>query len=108
MTQATLENCYLPYPANTGSISDNAKVSLCVETLMRLLQRHCGLYWSDSLSDAVEKGVNARQQKAKNVGKGRGRGKADAEGERMWLGGSERRIKGLVELVKIQQKAMAE
>ncbi|KAL8873804.1 MAG: hypothetical protein Q9174_000790 [Haloplaca sp. 1 TL-2023] len=108
MTQATLEDCYLPYPANTGSISDNAKVSLCVETLVRLLQKHCGLYWSESLSDAVEKGVDARQQKAKNAGKGRGRGKTDAEGQRMWLRGSEARIKGLVELVKMQQEAMAE
>lgn len=108
LTQETLETCYLPYPANTSSISDNAKVSLCVETLLRLLQRHCGLDWSESLQNAVEQGVKARQQKAKNIGKGRGKAKADAEGERMWLSGSEARIEGLVELVRIHQESMDE
>ncbi|KAL8739212.1 MAG: hypothetical protein Q9181_000103 [Wetmoreana brouardii] len=106
LTQETLETCYLPYPANTGSISDNAKVSLCVETLMRLLQRHCGLEWSENLQEAVENGIEVREQKAKNVGKGRGKGKGDAGGERMWLKGSEARIKGLVELVRSQQETM--
>ncbi|KAL9603969.1 MAG: hypothetical protein Q9179_001997 [Wetmoreana sp. 5 TL-2023] len=106
LTQETLESCYLPYPANTGSISDNAKVSLCVETLLRLLQRHCGLDWSESLQEAVEKGIEAREQKAKNVAKGKGKGKGDAGGEKMWLKGSEARIKGLIELVRCQQEIM--
>ncbi|KAL8981857.1 MAG: hypothetical protein Q9177_005446 [Variospora cf. flavescens] len=108
VTQETLERCYLPYPANTGSISDNAKVSLCVETLLRLLQKHIGLEWSETLQDKVEKGIEAREQKAKKAGKGKGKGKGDGEEERVWLRGSAGRISGLVKLVKIQQEAMEE
>ncbi|KAI4155625.1 MAG: hypothetical protein L6R39_001192 [Caloplaca ligustica] len=106
LTQATLERCYLPYPANTGNISDNAKVSLCVETLLRLLQRHCGLEWTESLQKNVEKGIEAREQKGKKAGKGKGKGRNDGEEERMWLRGSAGRIKGLVELVRSQQEAI--
>ncbi|KAL8671565.1 MAG: hypothetical protein Q9224_007619, partial [Gallowayella concinna] len=72
LTQKDLERCYLPFAANTGSISDNAKVSLCVETLMRLLQRACGLDWNDGrLQEAVERGIEAREKKATKAGKGR-------------------------------------
>ncbi|KAL8928566.1 MAG: hypothetical protein Q9208_001800 [Pyrenodesmia sp. 3 TL-2023] len=107
--QETMERCYLPYPANTASISDNAKVSLCVETLLRLLQSHVGLVWSESLQEKVEQGIQAREQKGKKAGKGKGRGKASGEeDERMWLRGSAGRIRGLVELVKGQQEAMEE
>ncbi|KAL8763036.1 MAG: hypothetical protein Q9184_001063 [Pyrenodesmia sp. 2 TL-2023] len=107
--QETMERCYLPYPANTASISDNAKVSLCVETLLRLLQSHVGLVWSESLQGKVEQGIQAREQKGKKAGKGKGRGKgAGEEDERMWLRGSAGRIRGLVELVKGQQEAMEE
>ncbi|KAI4119995.1 MAG: hypothetical protein LQ345_000254 [Seirophora villosa] len=106
VTQETLERCYLPYPANTGSISDNAKVSLCVETLLRLLQKHIGLEWTESLQEKAEKGIEAREQKAKKTGKGKGRGKGADEEERMWLRGSAGRISGLLELVRIQQEAM--
>ncbi|KAI4284597.1 MAG: hypothetical protein L6R38_001298 [Xanthoria sp. 2 TBL-2021] len=105
LTQKDLERCYLPYPANTGSISDNAKVSLCVETLLRLLQGHCGLYWNDGhLQEAVEQGIEAREQKAKKAGKGRGKGKGDGEGERMWLRASAGRMRGLVDLVRGQEQ----
>ncbi|KAL8668133.1 MAG: hypothetical protein Q9202_000111 [Teloschistes flavicans] len=108
LTQEVLESCYLPYHANTGSISDNAKVSLCVETLLRLLQKHCGLYWTESLQNAVDEGVAAREQKAQNVGKGKSKGKGGRESERMWLKGSEARITGLVRLVRDQQESIEE
>lgn len=108
LTQDTLERCYLRYPANTGSISDNAKVSLCVETLLRLLQRHCGLDWSQDLQDSVEKGIEAREQKAKKAGKGKGKGKGEGPDERIWLRGSAGRIQGLVEMIQDQQGGMGE
>ncbi|KAL8951650.1 MAG: hypothetical protein Q9222_002378 [Ikaeria aurantiellina] len=104
LTQETLERCYLPYPANTGSISDNAKVSLCVETLLRLFQKHRGLDWTNNLHDAVEKGVGAREQKAKKAGKGKGKGKGDGEDERMWLNGSAERMRVLTKLVRMEQE----
>ncbi|KAL8844551.1 MAG: hypothetical protein Q9176_001062 [Flavoplaca citrina] len=105
LTQKDLERCYLPFPANTGSVSDNIKVSLCVETLLRLLQGHCGLYWNNGrLQTAVEQGIEAREQKAKKAGKGRGKGRVDGEGERMWLKASAGRMKGLVDLVGGQEQ----
>ncbi|KAL8797932.1 MAG: hypothetical protein Q9182_007115, partial [Xanthomendoza sp. 2 TL-2023] len=106
LTQKDLERCYLPYAANTGSISDNAKVSLCVETLMRLLHRACGLYWNNGLlQEAVKRGIEAREQKATKAGKGRGKwkGKGDSEGERMWLRGSAGRMRGLMDLLGGQE-----
>lgn len=108
LTQDILERCYLRYPANTGSISDNVKVSLCVETLLRLLQRHCGLDWSQDLQESVEKGIEAREQKAKKAGKAKGKGKMEGLDERVWLRGSAGRIQGLVELIRDQQGGMEE
>ncbi|KAL9030881.1 MAG: hypothetical protein Q9196_001024 [Gyalolechia fulgens] len=105
LTQDILERCYLRYPANTGSISDNAKVSLCVETLLRLLQRHCGLDWSLQFQESVDKGIEAREQKARKVGKGKGKWGGGGTDERIWLRGSAGRIQGLVELIKDQQGA---
>ncbi|KAL9000596.1 MAG: hypothetical protein Q9169_000889 [Polycauliona sp. 2 TL-2023] len=100
LTQKDLERCYLPFPANTGTISDNVKVSLCAETLLRLLQEHCGLSWNDGhLQTVVEQGIEAREQKAKRAGRGRGKGKGDGEGERMWLKASAGRMRALVGLV---------
>ncbi|KAI4175787.1 MAG: hypothetical protein LQ343_001400 [Gyalolechia ehrenbergii] len=103
LTQDTLERCYLRYPANTGSISDNAKVSLCVETLLRLLQKHCGLDWNQDFQESVEKGIEAREQKAKKVGKGKAKGNGESTDERIWLRGSAGRIQRLVELIRDQQ-----
>ncbi|KAL8775009.1 MAG: hypothetical protein Q9209_000488 [Squamulea sp. 1 TL-2023] len=109
LTQKDLERCYLPYPANTGSISDNTKASLCVETLLRLLQTHCGLYWNHGhLQEAVEKGIAAREQKAKKAGKGRGKMKGNGEEERIWLRASANRMRGLLELVKYQEQRQDE
>ena len=104
LTQKDLERCYLPYPANTGSISDNAKVSLCVETLLRLYQGHCRLDLNEGhLQNALEQGIEAREQKAKKAGKGRGKGKGDGEGEKMWLRASAGRMRALLDLVRSQE-----
>ncbi|KAL8940688.1 MAG: hypothetical protein Q9216_002675 [Gyalolechia sp. 2 TL-2023] len=108
LTQDTLERCYLRYPANTGSISDNAKVSICVETLLRLLQRHCGLDWSQEFQESVEKGIEAREQKAKKAGKGKAKGKGEVTDERIWLRGSAGRIQGMVDMIRDQQGELEE
>lgn len=53
-----LERCYLPFAYRTAE--NNAKISLALETLLRL--DFCS--WSPSLQRAVEKGVAARNDKA--------------------------------------------
>lgn len=99
LEQEMLEKCYLPFAANTQSVADNAKVSACVEALVALYQRHCGLVWSEGLQEAVEKGVEARERKAKE-GKAKLRVKVGSGGERAWLKGSAERIRGYVASVR--------
>lgn len=99
LTQDVLEESYLPYAANTSSVADNAKVSLCVEALLRLWNVHVGLEWSGELEGAVEAGIAAREAKAKRDGRGRRKGEGGEE-ERVWLRGSADRMRGLVGVVK--------
>lgn len=99
LTQEVLEESYLPFAANTGSIADNAKVSLCVETLLRLLSLHLGLAWTPTLQDAVEKGIDARENKAKRSGRKAARG-TGGENEREWLVGSANRIRSVIQMAK--------
>lgn len=99
LTQDVLEESYLPFAANTGNIADNAKVSLCVETLLRLLNLHLGLTWTPSLQDAMEDGINARENKAKTVGRKRARA-TGGQNEREWLVGSANRIRSVIQMAK--------
>ncbi len=96
LEQDILERSYLPYAANTGSIADNAKVSICVETLLRLLDKHIGLVWSEGLQSAMEAGIEVREIKAKKGTKK----KQDVEVNRMWLRASAERIRGVVEMAR--------
>ncbi|KAL9610867.1 MAG: hypothetical protein Q9167_004441 [Letrouitia subvulpina] len=98
LSQTVLEQSYLPFPANTMSIADNAKVSLCVESLVRLLNQHVGLVWSTELHDAVEHGISERENKAKKAAKGKA--KATGEEDRMWLRASAERIRGILQVAK--------
>lgn len=99
LAQEVLEGSYLPFAANTSSIADNAKVSLCVETLLRLLDTYVGLTWTPSLHDAVEAGILARDNRAKRDGR-RKPGGADWEKERMWLVSSANRIRSVIRMAK--------
>ena len=97
LTQEVLEKCYLPWPANTISIADNIKVSLCVETLFRLFDNMVGIKWSKGLVDAVEKGIEARDGKARKEGKRKGEtGGGGIESDRHWLNASAERMRGVV------------
>ena len=97
LTQEELERCYLPWPANTVNIADNIKVSLCVETLFRLFDNMVGLRWSKGLADIVDKGIEAREGKARKEGKRKGEiGGGGIESDRYWLRASAERIRGVV------------
>ncbi|KAI5853079.1 hypothetical protein DFP73DRAFT_535026 [Morchella snyderi] len=64
LTTEKLMNRYLPWPANTTSVSDNAKVAMLLESMTRLLVTEAGLVWSTELELAVEKGIEERRKKA--------------------------------------------
>ncbi|KAL9085717.1 MAG: hypothetical protein Q9165_007466 [Trypethelium subeluteriae] len=61
LDQAQLENDYLPWKANSTTVSDNAKVSLLVEGLLRGLLSRGDLHLTMTLQRAVEWGVEARR-----------------------------------------------
>ena len=99
LSQDILERSYIPYAANTNSIVDNTKVSLCVETLLRLLDFHIGLSWTPGLQEAAEVGIKARTSKAKRKQTKRG---TDGDGacDGTWLAASAERIRGVVGMAK--------
>lgn len=97
LSQDILEASYLPFAANNNSMIDNTKVSLCVETLLRLLDQYCGLEWTPELQDLAEAGIRARTAKAK----GKRTKKSIDEGcDRNWLTSSAERIRMVVEMAK--------
>jgi hypothetical protein len=100
-TQADLERCYLPFAANTSSVADNAKVSILVESLFRLFVKKCGCVYTEELRRAVEKGIEARENKVKSTRKRTARNIEDKEDVNMvWLKGSGRRLRSLLNLVR--------
>ena len=99
ISQDILESNYLPYPANSNSLVDNTKVSICVETLLRLLNKHIGLQWTPNLQKATEDGIKARATKAK--GKQTKKGMTGNEScDATWLSSSAERIKTIVGLAR--------
>ncbi|KAI3336339.1 hypothetical protein HD806DRAFT_517577 [Xylariaceae sp. AK1471] len=82
ISPAILERCFLPYPANTIEIQDNAKMSLLLENLLMIVWRYGDKVeaFSDNLVDIVRTGVEARRDKI-NKKKARGRAKVLSDNE---------------------------
>lgn len=99
ITQQSLEVSYLPFAANTASIVDNTRVSLCVETLLRLVSIHTKFRWSPHLHEAAEAGIKARVTKVKKKQTKRG---TDGDGicDGMWLAASAERIRMVVAMAE--------
>lgn len=64
MTQAHFESHFLPFSANYANYVENARVSVIVESLLRLLARYLDLKVTPSLRANLDKGIRARQGKA--------------------------------------------
>ncbi|KAH7162572.1 hypothetical protein B0J13DRAFT_13914 [Dactylonectria estremocensis] len=74
LTTKMLEQCYILNPANTVAMEDNAKLSLVVENAIQLLWMCNMLEYSDTLAEAAERGIQARESKAKKRRTGKMRG----------------------------------
>lgn len=77
ISSAMMEQCYMPYPANTISIEDNAKLSLVIEKVLHLLLSCDELQYTESFRDAAYAGIEARSTKVQK--KRTGKAKPDAE-----------------------------
>ena len=101
LSQDILVTNYLPFPANRNSIVENTKVSLCIETLLRILDTHpeMGLSWTPELHEAAEAGIKARITKAKKKQTKKG---TDGDGgcDGMWLAASAQRIRAVIAMAR--------
>ncbi len=64
LRQSKMEECYLPFAATSSSVADNAKVSLCLETLLRHLLVAGKLTARPALELAIQDGIQKRCEKA--------------------------------------------
>ncbi|KAK6207255.1 hypothetical protein LQW54_007339 [Pestalotiopsis sp. IQ-011] len=62
---AIIERCFLPYAANSIAAEDNAKVSVLLEEIIKLVWTVGTENFSDKLFERVTKGINAREAKIK-------------------------------------------
>lgn len=107
ITQAVLEQCYLPFPANTSSAADNAKVSILVENLLRLLFREGVVCHTPSLDAAIEEGILARESKSKGDKRKKDNGmkKKEEENDLEYLRSSSQRLKSLLAWIEKHDNA---
>lgn len=94
-----LIDMYLPQAAKTNVIVDNARLSICNEILLSMVD---DLPWSKELEAAVEEGIKARKEKATQVKgkKGEASGASDEKTDRKALDMSETRLRMMVMLLK--------
>ncbi|KAK7432787.1 hypothetical protein QQZ08_000649 [Neonectria magnoliae] len=100
LTTPMLEHCYILNPANTIAMEDNAKLSLVVESAIQLLWSCDMLEYSGDLVAAAEKGIIAREAKAKKRRTGKVKGDASDAVAQNVLKNSGQRIRVLMEALK--------
>ncbi|KAM0346947.1 hypothetical protein ACHAPU_005287, partial [Fusarium lateritium] len=105
LTLPMLEQCFVPHPANTVALEDNAKLSLVVEDAIQLLWACDLMVYSKKFEVAVEKGITARETKAKKRRTGKVKGdEMDVLAQEI-LANSAERIRVLLEVLKTTQEA---
>lgn len=101
ISQEILEKCFLPFAANTSSTVDNAKVSILVENMFRLVLTVATVYHTPCLDAAIERGILARENKAKNDKRRReNSARNKEEDDRMWLAASGKRLRSMMAWVE--------
>ncbi|KAI1373348.1 hypothetical protein F4677DRAFT_219848 [Hypoxylon crocopeplum] len=107
ITAEILERCFLPYPANTIAVEDNAKVSVLLENLLQIMWTDGSEQLDEGLRTAAEKGIAARETKVKKK-KTAARGRMNAEDPdveaRAVLEMSGQRLLTLIELIEAEDE----
>ncbi|PBP21621.1 hypothetical protein BUE80_DR007440 [Diplocarpon rosae] len=93
LSQGRLERCFLPFPASSGTVSDNARVSLVVEGMLRWLGSRGECAYRRRLREAVDQGIRARETPLHGDGRRKDRGIRREDGETIWLRASGRRLR---------------
>ncbi|UNI14323.1 hypothetical protein JDV02_000962 [Purpureocillium takamizusanense] len=102
LTAPMLEQCYIALPANTVGLEDNAKLSLVVENAIQLLWGCDSLEWSPALAAAADKGIRAREAKAKKKRTGKMRADTGDALAQDILTGSGERIRVLLQVLEAE------
>ncbi|EKD14641.1 hypothetical protein MBM_07362 [Drepanopeziza brunnea f. sp. 'multigermtubi' MB_m1] len=100
LTGVVLERCFLPFPASTCSVSDNAKVSILVEGIFRLLSRVQACDFTPGLEAALEKGILARERKIKADRRKKETSARREQGDLIWLRASAQRMRSQLSWMK--------
>ena len=110
LTQAVLEESFLPFAATVETrdkkklLINNARLSLCLEGMMRLLRREVGLSGDGgTLRMAVEKGIKVRREVVDGAWEklnGSARAEEDVESARTWFDTTEGWLKLLLMMVE--------
>ncbi|KFA75099.1 hypothetical protein S40288_04048 [Stachybotrys chartarum IBT 40288] len=107
ITESILEQCYIPHPANTVALEDNAKLSLVVENAIHVMWKCDALRMTKSFVDAAEKGIRLREEKATRKRTGKLRAQKNDTTAQDILNNSSRRIQLLLEVIEAAE-GMAE
>ncbi|KAL3964474.1 hypothetical protein ACCO45_001478 [Purpureocillium lilacinum] len=97
--------CYIGLPANTVGLEDNAKLSLLVENAIQLLWSCDSLEYTPGLAAAAEKGIKAREAKAKKKRTGRMKTDTDDTLAQDILTSSGERIRVLLQVLEASATA---
>lgn len=62
VSPAILQQCYLPFAYRTAD--NNARISIAVETLLRIMWGADGIAWTPGFHEAIVKGIKARNKKS--------------------------------------------
>ncbi|KAL8370368.1 hypothetical protein RB595_000647 [Gaeumannomyces hyphopodioides] len=98
-----MEKCYLPFAA-TSTAEGNAKFSLVLESLFRILWVNGQVSYSVELDEAVRAGVALRDSRSKSKKSGRSKDGAE-EAARKILAQSGSRLEYLMEIVREEEQS---
>ena len=104
LRQSKMEECYLPFAATSSSMVDNAKVSLCLETLLRHLLIAKKLTARPALEFAIQDGIQNRCEKASDGGKKSASAQRREEIAWAWLFESGERLSDFLKYVGLQER----
>jgi hypothetical protein len=99
-SQADLEEYFLPCGAATHSYAANAKIALVLESMFRLLMETDSLEASNSLRQAVEAGIDARNIPYGSASRKKGNVHEEAQAKELTELSNERLL-GLLEILEI-------